>query len=335
MALLLDRLQIKNFRAFRSLEIEQLGRVNLIVGANSSGKSTVLEALRIYASRGASNVLWELLLSREELPSSNSKPLALDRVTTAFMQLFNGRPWRWEGSEHFEIGSKDREAVLVDTGRVNASPVLFSGTPGMMHTVNLEHDSRFPFHLAIAPHAYVPPDGFTSSFASGIWDKIALSELEDFVVEILQIIAPTAERISFIGEPTESRIAVAKLREERRAIPVRSLGDGVNRILGIALALVSGKGGFVLIDEIENGIHFSVQRKLWDSIFKAAQKLDVQVFATTHSLECIEAFQEASAADQNEEAILIRLDRHDGNVESFVLSERELTIATRDGLEVR
>jgi AAA15 family ATPase/GTPase len=100
------------------------------------------------------------------------------------------------------------------------------------------------------------------------------------------------------------------------------------------LALVYAKDGVLLIDEIENGLHYSVLPDVWKLIFAVANRLNVQVFATTHNWDCIEAFQQASEADPNEEAMLIRLNGT-GDTPPTLFDERKLKIATRSDIEVR
>ena len=72
--------------------------------------------------------------------------------------------------------------------------------------------------------------------------------------------------------------------------------------------LAHAKDGVLLVDEIENGIHYSVQPDLWRVVFEMATRLNVQVFATTHSYDCIKAFEEA-ARESEEEGVLVRLAR--------------------------
>lgn len=113
------------------------------------------------------------------------------------------------------------------------------------------------------------------------------------------------------------------------------MGDGVNRILGMILSLVSARNGLLLIDEVENGVHYSVQGKLWELIFREAHRLNVQVFATTHSWDCIEAFQQAAQEDEHEEAALVRLNANEDRVSATIFSEQELSVVTRQQIEVR
>ena len=108
----------------------------------------------------------------------------------------------------------------------------------------------------------------------------------------------------------------------------------MNRLFGIVLSLVNAKGGLLLIDEFENGIHHSVQLDAWRTIFRLAHDLDVQVFATSHSWDAIEAFQKA-AAESQEDGGLIRLSRKGDPVIPTLFKEKELAVVTRDRIEVR
>ena len=93
-----------------------------------------------------------------------------------------------------------------------------------------------------------------------------------------------------------------------RLMPVNVMGDGIFRILSIILAISDAENGVVLIDEIENGFHYSSQGILWDAIFKSAEEFNVQIFATTHSIECVRAFS-ASCSRLEKDKDMIRLYR--------------------------
>ena len=109
----------------------------------------------------------------------------------------------------------------------------------------------------------------------------------------------------------------------------------MNRMLGIALALVNAKDGMLLIDEVDTGLHYSVLPDLWKLIFEVAHRLNVQVFATSHSWDCIQAFQQAADANKDEEGVLVRLETQEGEVAAVTFDERMLNIATREHIEVR
>jgi len=88
----------------------------------------------------------------------------------------------------------------------------------------------------------------------------------------------------------KSRIAVVRSRTLSRRVPPGSYGDGLNRLFGIILSLVNARDGLLLIDEVENGMHYSVQLELWRAIFQLSKRLDLQVFATSHSWDSFVAF---------------------------------------------
>ncbi|HEY4035683.1 MAG TPA: AAA family ATPase, partial [Ktedonobacteraceae bacterium] len=170
-----------------------------------------------------------------------------------------------------------------------------------------------------------------------LWDKIALTDLQKEVIEALRIIAPDLQDISIIAKSNSGseRFTIVKVTDIPERLPIRSLGDGMQCILGISLALVNAKDGPLLIEEIENGLHYSAQPDLWRLIFQLARDLNVQVFATTHSWDCIEAFQAAAQEDVQEEGMLIRLEHKKGEVSATLFNEQKLAAVTRAQVEVR
>ena len=115
-------------------------------------------------------------------------------------------------------------------------------------------------------------------------------------------------------------------------IPIGSMGEGIWRLLGIALALAEARGGVLLVDEIDAGLHYSVLVDMWRLVFETARSLDVQVFATTHSRDCYEALA-AIAEPGRGEILLQRIER--GKVDAVAFSEVEIRQAAERGLEVR
>ncbi len=184
---------------------------------------------------------------------------------------------------------------------------------------------------------FVSPYGGERTATLGLlWDKIALSDRENDVVEALKIIDPEISAISMVGGDSsqQGRTAIVRARDIARPVPLRSYGDGLNRLFGIVLSLVNAKDGLLLIDEFENGMHHTIQTDAWRAIFRLARRLDIQVVATSHSWDAIEAFQKA-ASENAEEAVLIRLSRKGEDIIPTTFTKDELAIATRDRIEVR
>jgi AAA15 family ATPase/GTPase len=111
------------------------------------------------------------------------------------------------------------------------------------------------------------------------------------------------------------------------------------RVLQLSLKLFSAKGGFLLIDEFENGLHYSVQEKVWALLFEMAERLDIQVFATTHSWDCIESFAK-EAVSRDTDGVLFRMGRSartsdHGQLIATLFGEEALAHITQADVEVR
>lgn len=209
--------------------------------------------------------------------------------------------------------------------------------PEPFHSVSM---GRFLFFEgqpgAPSRSAFVPATGLSSGTAAAWWDSVSLTDAEERIVECLALIAPI-QRLSFVESPTESgRIAVARIKGESEPVPLRSLGDGMRRMFHFALAMEAAREtALLLIDEIENGIHYSVHKELWRFLIQSARRSGVQIFATTHSWDCVLGLRDALVELSDVEANLIRLHRRGGEVEVTVLDRAEMMIAARDGIEVR
>jgi AAA15 family ATPase/GTPase len=156
------------------------------------------------------------------------------------------------------------------------------------------------------------------------------------VVEALRLIEPHIERISFTGGRTSHSGILARLRGEETPAPLDSMGDGVRRLLAMIIDLVGIGQGTLLIDEIDTGLYYATLKEMWRVVIETSVKQDAQVFATTHSWDCVQAFQQAlRASTHRNEGSLIRLDRANEQVTVTTYTADELDIAIPQGIEVR
>jgi AAA15 family ATPase/GTPase len=126
-----------------------------------------------------------------------------------------------------------------------------------------------------------------------------------------------------------------RLSDRDRPVPIGSLGDGIWRMLGLALAIVNTRDGFLFIDEIDTGLHYTAMADMWKLVWETAKRLNVQVFATTHSSDCWRSLATiASEEDAAEDGIRIHRIERD-NPQSIVFSEKEIAIAATQDIEVR
>jgi predicted ATPase len=148
------------------------------------------------------------------------------------------------------------------------------------------------------------------------------------------------ERVAVVGNEATSyratgRRVVVKLRDHAQPVPLKSLGDGVTRLFAAALALANSRDGFLIVDEAENGIHYSVQRDFWRLIMRAAHQHNVQVLATTHSSDCVTGFARAALESDEALGVYLRLERDGDQVQTVEYTEEELATVADQGIEVR
>ncbi len=177
-------------------------------------------------------------------------------------------------------------------------------------------------------------DDYLDNFAQN-WDLIQLTPKEDKVIEALQIIDPNLERIGLTVSHYTQQIRL-KIKGEEQPIPLSSMGDGMKKIFRLITQAVLLENGILLIDEIERGLHYTVQINMWRLLIKIAQDFNVQIFATTHSWDCICAFQQA-LEDREDKSVgkLFRLDCKYGKLRAVEYKADGIYIAVTQGIEVR
>lgn len=347
---MLDSLHIKNFRCFEDLTIPSLGRVNLIVGRNNSGKSTLLEAISVYAGAGQEKILDDILEKRGDTYLTNenhpnfARPYIFhdNNIPNASSCLEIGNA---SGDNSFQIIPDD----LVETIKAKYNVLNFNNQnlaiPAKnhisFHTINIRNNKLVtppPF----IPVATSPTDLVSENNLALIWDEIFLNMDDSVLKQALQIIEKSIVNIAFVPtkDPNKKRIAVVKILGKQKAVSVKSLGDGMSRLLQIFLYTLKAKSGFLLLDEFENGLHYSIQEEVWEKLFRLAKELDIQVFATTHSRDTLEAFAKVAGANKEVEGKLITLGKNAGKTNrgriiSHVYNEEELEWIVNTRTEIR
>jgi hypothetical protein len=267
------------------------------------------------------NVLFRFVKFIDELSDSIDKTTG-EKITFRRRKVINGNPSN-EESRDLQIGFLIKRDELQDI---------------ILLDRDLYRRISFRESNSIRNFQFIRTGNFGREINGKLWDNITLSEKEEFVINALSIIEPRIERIAFVGNEATPRLRtpVIKLKNSPEILPIRSMGDGINRILSIILALVNADNGFLLIDEFENGLHHSVQEKLWEIIFKLSMDLNVQVFATTHSDDCITGFSNVLSSSTNRgKGKLIRLDSINDRIVHVEYNTDELRVATSQNIETR
>lgn len=185
----------------------------------------------------------------------------------------------------------------------------------------------------------VSTDNMPNRKLAALWDLTSLTNLESEIIAALGLIDDRVSGVAFVedisrGRSNENRIPLVKIEGIDEPLPLKSMGDGITRLFYIIVALVNARNGLLLIDEFENGLHWSVQPKVWDIVFQLSERLNVQVFATTHSRDCLEGFDDAWNK-YPELGTFFRLDAKDGLIKATEYTSETLTDAIDMDVEVR
>jgi predicted ATPase len=355
---------VEGYRGIRLLELPTLERVNLFVGLNNAGKTSLLEAIHLYASRTPRTVLASILRERSgfrpRFSSASDRDVTSEQITVAVesvRSLFYGT-FAGKIGDSIRLTAKDADLLTISLPWATSAPLDDQGNPVDLELF-LEPDSpliqmerggetmvlsldwflrRFGVMLTgVAQRTiFIPAQGLGSAKLGELWNQAASAGHAEAIEEALRAIVPDLERIYLLGEPANGGRSLAmQLRDSRRPVPLSSMGDGTNRVFGLALACVRAKGGVLLIDEVENGLHHTIHNEVWSSLFTLAERLNVQVFATTHSWEAVVGFQDAARRSVTT-GLLYRLEREaDGRIYAERYTEEEVAIAAEQQVEVR
>lgn len=324
---MIETFHIQGFRRFADYRLNDLRRVNLLVGDNNCGKTSLLEALHVLTSRDEHTSLRRAAYRRGEIQylPVEEKPDEVKSVPTLQNFFFGSEI---QPGSVIELSSGLRTCRI----RVHEPTVdLVNRVVGPYRDLIVETAWGGPnieFHalhvyfgcsskgavdsVRLAPHGYSDHTGspvqfvdleMTSHRLRTLWDKIVKHGNESLVIEAMKVIVPEMRRIHFgFAEPfaPNPRIGIQVDISQRESMsPIGSLGGGAFHVLQLACGLVHCSGGTFLIDELDTGIHWSRMSDMWRVVIDTAIQNDTQVFATTHSADCVNGL--ASVCDIHSE----------------------------------
>jgi AAA15 family ATPase/GTPase len=291
----------KNFRTFKEIKIEKLAKVNLFLGGNSVGKTALLEAFYLHLHQNKMEAIESLLVKKDEHLSHEDESSSIGSIVRHLFHKHQLPNFDDEGITLGEINAnkltkvtatindEDDEVLKVTKNKETEYALLRDDFNELYSYRRMRFMRRAHTIIAEKINLQFVHSSGTDNIVK-MWDNIALTSKENDVISALRIIEPNLSGIKFVEQDRRSRGRTAQANIDGEIVPFKSMGDGINRILYIVLSMVNAQDGYLLIDEFENGLHYSVQEKVWKIIFSLAESLNVQVFATTHSSDCIEAF---------------------------------------------
>lgn len=330
--MMLTRMHLKNFKGFRDTEIPEFRKVNLIVGGQNVGKTSLLEAIVFVAG----DVLDTTKVgSRYKIPSmfrfdegknsirfwhgivgTNSSPR--DVLVEAFI---NGIPAKQGG-----FGFKHKTSAGVEYFTREDSPKLirdnFFGISNVIDS---------PVVLQIYPFSIFTKN---ANEQVEIYGQLVAKKKKKKILELLKKIDSRIEGIDAIAPDGEHQVYI-ELDNHSELLPLSHLGHGFTRLFELYSGLAVTDSKLALIDEIENGIHYSALPTVFQGIRELSESSGVQSIITTHSLECIQAACEVFK-NRPEDFQIIRLERtEDDNVRAVAINDDNLATVMASGWEIR
>lgn len=195
-----------------------------------------------------------------------------------------------------------------------------------------------------------PPETASRFIGTDLVDALSLAEMLDGVVvlgqeailaDALRLLDPKLEYVRQLSGLTTlgfrgSRAGViAKLEQPEAPIPLGSLGEGMRRMLTLASALATTQGGYLFIDEVDTGLHYTVMHKMWELVITTAVAYDIQVFATTHSYDCIFGLAKLSREQPDLKQYMSVQRVEAERQESVAFDAEEILAAVREDIEIR
>jgi AAA15 family ATPase/GTPase len=343
--------KIENFKLFESLEVKDIGQFNLIVGDNNSGKTCLLEALLFDENpQQLLNNFYIGLTKRGLKFEPIKKPYEINGKIIFDFEFPQGNYFEFlrkneSGKINFIFNThlKDKGLISVALVSVGGDKQIIESSelkvPFTNHVVLINNKS-FNVYNYDEKILNFPLISFNDSpleeESIKIYEKLKKRE-KQILIDILKVVDRNIVDIEFRKEFEDLKnVFVINFEDKDEFVLLNYLGDGFKRIFYITLKALSLQGKRLLIDEIEIGIHHTKQQEFIKNLLLICKELDIQLFITTHSEECAEAYAEALKELQLEEkGKLIILKKHNGVTKSYTLNIEELETGINNGFSVR
>lgn len=315
---LLKELTIENFRGFDKIELKEFSKINIVLGKNNSGKTSILEAIFLLA--GMSNPILPDTINRfrgiASINASNLKYLFhnISFVNNpTFTAILDDSSERTLELSPLYKGSSEKEKVELD-GTSSSAMTTYSPINGLdlNFSTKKKQQQRQPYKASInytqqglsriinnkyiekISATFIGTESNDSTILAG-YSELVKKKKDDFVLHALQTFDKRIESI----QPLPDGIYLG-LKNIDELVLSNMAGDGIRRFLKIITAVANPSRTIILIDEIENGLHYSAYRLLWESILALSSTLDSQLFITTHNVETLKCLQKVLEDTENE-----------------------------------
>lgn len=305
--MIFNNIHIDNFRGIKTAQIGDFRRINVFFGKNNCGKSTLLEALFLIS--GQSNPLLPFTMNTFR----GYGRFLEDDLGWIFHNMDIKNPVHiatdGEVPRHMDISTFKKTSATIDLTKANDvkqnAPSFYGYAidfDGGMHSElvvesnNLENSEISPskdyeeklYAYYMMPRVPVVEAG---------WEALKVmitNKRTDFLMTVLRAIEPKIQNVTIVGEAVMVDLGGDKM------LPIQMMGDGMLRILSLLVKMSECSNGLLIIDELDNGLHYSVMGNLWEALFAASKVLNVQLFVSTHNIDSLRALSRFLIAQDDE-----------------------------------
>ena len=364
---MVESINIENFKIFKKSKFSDFGRVNLLGGLNNSGKTTLLEALYLALSPSTNAVL-SLKGLRREVFDKKMTEVAFNTVWDSLFYLHNK-----DNDIVIDtlIGQNSYKLTMTCDNKIDDSIKILKddsndeilemskylsnqeSSKSVLHIESQKNKETFTSSVIVASNNGIVERGQTYAAAlqkvtlipaigrlggedlAQIYSLAELGERHKPVIELLKAFDSEIESVRVFNNTGKSLLNVRRKGEPFMLLS--AFGDAMNRMVDLFLRIMNNENGIVLIDEIENGVHYTKHEAIWSLIFALADSNNVQIFATTHSKEMMQSFDNVARKNNNVAAKYIEVFKsaRTNNIKSNVFDAEKLKYALSQNESLR
>jgi len=280
----IKNIEIKNFKCFEDFKAEGFGRVNLIGGKNNVGKTAFMEAVcaNIYSKTVPSfyTTLLYITFVREKLEFINKRiDLKDDKRLFENIKLYDSK-----------TNINEVKYRLIEESGIKKYKFVIKNQEHIINVNDFSYE-----RILITSILFLDNKGFTNKFLQKVYIEVQKKDKEEELNKFILNFDRSIEKFKMFDDSPE-----CKVKNRQEYIKLSEFGDGLKSFISIICSLYACSNSYIFIDEIDNGIHYTQLDRLWNIILTISKQQNVQVFATTHSKECIASFNRVQLKELEE-----------------------------------
>lgn len=357
---MLKRIYLENYKGFNKFASD-LTPITIFGGKNNCGKTSILEALLLRFSYTNINCFTNMNLLRHvgmvngytpgrtwaplfnnfnvdrELKievyncenKKSSLSLVLDRNYTVPQNIINNIPQMMLANG---IGTNFALKFMMESDYLDEYGHYIINSSGINYSLESHVEKKPSLMKMVFLFRY--DNWFDPNLLAQWFGNLILSDRKKYVVECMKLFD---KRITDLQTIVENSIGyIYAIFEDGSNMPVSYMGDGMNRLLNIVLGILANPNSIILLDEIENGFHYSMYYKIWEALGKAASTCNCQIIANTHSIDMLQGCVDGlRSVGRLEDLSYVRLERCKDDVKSHYFDNEMIEVALASEMEVR